>query len=252
MSSNGVGLTESIVHARRGSAAGYQYRNSMGMIPSYEYLVFFDDFLQKVTTNVPTGWSAAVIDTSATATQGTTAGSLDATGGLKIAGGGSASQGASIYLPKAVQLTSAKKFFVEVKVQTDVAAETDIQFGLSDLTATTNPEDLWTTTAANLVTFGTLAGSAYPSMLSDKTNSGTSAQTQSTLALSNTTWAVLGIGFDGTNLRGYVNGSLALTWSGASTTIPTGVALAPFIGARCGATAGNTVTFDYFRFVIER
>lgn len=251
MSSNGVGLTESIVHAPRGSGAGYRYRNKMGMIHSAEFLVFFDDFLTKVTTNVPTGWTAAVIDVGATLVQGTTAGSVDATGGALIASDGT-SEGVALYLPKAVQLTSGKRFFMEVKVQTSTAAETDVQFGLSDLTGTTNPEDLWTTTAANVVSFGTLAGSTYPGMLSDAGNSGTSVQTQSSLALADATWHILAIGYDGANLTGYVDGKLAVTWSGASTTVPTGVALAPFIGARTGATAGNTTTFDYFRYVIER
>ena len=257
---NGAGFTESIVHAPRSNNSGYSYRSKMGMIHSAEFCVFFDDFLSFVVStsitngppaNTPWGWTGAVIDTGATLVLSTTAGSLGATGGALIASDGT-SEGVAAYLPKGVQLTAVKRFFMEVRVQTSKAAETDVQFGLTDLTATTNPEDLWTTTAANVVAFGTLAGSAYPKMLSDKTNSGTSAQAQTAYALADTTWHILGIGYDGTNLSGYVDGHQALVWGSAATTIPTGVALAPFIGARTGATAGNVTTFDYVRYCIQR
>lgn len=252
MSSNGAGFRESLVHSPIANQGLFPYRSKMGLMPSAEFNVFFDDFQRLVSTNVPSGWSAAVIDTGATLTLSATAGSLGATGGALIASDGT-SEGVSIYLPKAVQLTSGKKFFMEVRVQTSVAAETDVQFGLSDLTATTNPEDLWTTASANLVSFGTLAGSAYPKMLADKSNSGTSAQAQTVKALSNTTWHTLAIFYNGgSSLKGYVDGKEVLEWSSASTTIPTGVALAPFIGARTGATAGNVTTFDYVRYVIQR
>lgn len=228
----------------------YPYRSNLGMMNSAEFVVFHDDFIQAVATNVPTGWTAAIIDTGATLVASTTAGSLGATGGALIASDGT-SEGVSIYLPKGVQLTAGKKFVIEARVQTAIAAETDVQIGLSDLTATTNPEDLWTTTSANLVAFGTLAGSATTKMLSDKTNSGTTVQT-GTRVLSNTTWHTLAVAYDGVNLRGYVDGKESLLWASASTTIPTGVALSPFLGARTGATAGNVTTFDYFRVMIER
>jgi hypothetical protein len=228
----------------------FPYRSNMGMMNSAEFVVFHDDFINAIATNVPAGWSAAVIDTGATLTASATAGSLGATGGALIASDGT-SEGVAIYLPKAIQLTAGKKFFMEARVQTSIAAETDVQIGLSDLTATTNPEDLWTTTAANLVAFGTLAGAASTKMLADKSNSGTAAQT-GTRSLSNTTWHRIAIGYDGDKLRGYVDGKESLTWSSANSTIPTGVALAPFIGARTGATAGNVTTFDYVRFVLER
>jgi hypothetical protein len=63
MSLNGVGLTESIVHAR---TSGYPYRAGMGMINSAEFVVMMDDFVSPVTTNLPLGWDAVVIDTGAT------------------------------------------------------------------------------------------------------------------------------------------------------------------------------------------
>lgn len=247
---NAFGINESIVFAPNSPQKGYAYRTGIGMFPSAEWNVEFYDFNRVVSTNVPSGWSAAIIDTGATLTLSTTAGSLGATGGALIASDGT-SEGVSIYLPKAIQLTSGKRFMMEVRVQTSVAAETDVQFGLSSLTATTNPEDLWTTTAADLVAFGTLAGAATTKMLADKSNSGTTAET-GTLSLSNTTWAILGIFYDGgTGLYGYVDGNLSLKYS-QTAGIPTGVALAPFIGARTGATAGNVTTFDYVRIHLER
>ena len=250
MSANGAGLTESIVHSPSSNQAAYPYRSKMGMMNSAEFVVVMKDFTGPITTNVPQGFQAAIIDVGATLVADTTAGVRGATGGALIASDG-ASEGVAIYMPKAIQLTAGKRFFIEARVQTSVAAETDVQIGLSDLTAVVNPEDLWTTTAANVAAFGTLAGSALTKILSDKSNSGTAVQT-GTRSLVNATYAVLALYFDGANLHGYVDGKLSLSWSGAAATVPTGVALAPFLGARTGATAGNTTTFDWFRFVIER
>jgi len=228
----------------------YPYRSLMGMINTAEWTVFMDDFMQDVATNVPTGWDAAIIDTGATLTTGSS-GSTWRNGVALIASDG-ASEGVAIYLPKGIKITSGKKFVMEVRVQTTLAAETDVQFGLSDLTATTNPEDLWTTTSANLIAFGTLAGSAATKMLSDKSNSGTSAQTGSR-SLSDATWHTLAIYWDGSQLRGYVDGKESLTWSSAvSTTVPVDTAMAAFVGSRTGATAANTTVIDYVRIAIER
>lgn len=251
MASNGAGFTESLVHAPVSNYGAYKYRSKMGMMNSAEFTVLFDDLVRPIATNVPEDWSAAIIDIGATLTASTTAGSPGNTGAAVIASDG-ASEGVAVYMPKAIQLTSGKKFFMEMRCRTNNAAEVDLQFGLSDLTATTNPEDLWTTVAANLVAFGLLAGSAYPKMLSDKANSGTSVQAQTLKALSNDTDYILAIGYDGTTLSAYINGVEVITWSGAAATIPTGVALAPFFGGRTGATASNTSTVDYVRFVIER
>lgn len=250
MAANGVGLSESIVHASISPAAAYAYRSKLGMLPSAEFAVFMDDFLAPVATNVPNGWSAAIIDTGGTTTTYTTetAGGrgfvqlLDAT----------ASEGAAFYGAKSVQFEAGKKWFMEMRFQTDDVTDNAVQFGLSDLTATTNPEDLWTTTAANLVAFGLLDGAATPYMLADKSNSGSSTQAGS-LSVTASTWTILGIQYDGTNLKGYVNGNLGLTWSAASTTIPTGVALAPFVGHINGNGAGgNVVLVDYVRLAMER
>ncbi len=247
MSQNGVGLSESIVFAR-GNA--YPYRTLMGMIPSAEFYVFMDDFDAPVTTNLPFGWAAAIIDTGATIVTDTTAGSLGATGVLLFDSDGT-TEGAAFYGAKAIQLTAGKKFFMEMRFQTELANDTDVQFGLTAATATTNPEDLWTTAADDVVAFGVLDGSAVVGMLSDKTNSGSAVQA-GTKSLSDATWHTLGIGWDGYNLRGFVDGAEALLWAGAATTIPTGVALAPFVGYRNGSTAANEGYCDYVRWVIQR
>jgi len=246
---NSVGLPESIAYAPA-AAQMYRYRAGMGMMGSAEWVFFMDDFLSPVATNVPQGWTATTTDTGATLVVSTTAGSLGASGCLLSASDGT-SEGTATYGDKVVQLTSGKRFFMEMRAQTSLAATTDLQFGLTDLTATTNPEDLWTTTADNLIAFGVLNGSAYPKMLADKSNTGSTAETGS-IALSDATWATLAIYYDGTYLQGFVDGNSSLLWSQASTTIPTGVALTPFFGFRTGTAAGNIGTFDYIRFVVER
>jgi hypothetical protein len=237
----GTGIHSPLIHSPRMQAAGYAYRSGMGMMGSAEFNVLHDDFNHLVTTNVPTGWSAAIIDTGATVTSGG-AGASHGNGVVSIASD-AGSEGAAIYLPKQLKLTVGKKFFMEVRMQTTLAAETDVQFGLSDLTATTNPEDLWTTTAASLISFGTLAGSAVTGMLSDAANTGTAVLAGSR-SLSNATWHTLAIEYNGNQLKGYVDGQLSV--------IPTATQLAPFIGARTGATAGNITVFDYVRIAQER
>ena len=247
MSRNAAGFNEAVVYAR---ATSFPYRAGLGMIPSAEFAVFMDDFLGAVTTNVPVGWDATLIDTGATVVTSTIAGSLGASGVLLFDSDG-ATEGACVYGEKCVQLTSGKRFFMEMRFQTEVADDSDVQFGLSALTAVVNPEDIWTTTATDVVAFGVLDGSAVVGMLSDKSNGGTSVQAGTKSMVSNT-WHVLAIFFDGYNLQGYLDGALALTWSGASTTIPTGVALAPFVGFRNGSTANNEGHVDYVRYVLER
>lgn len=246
-----AGFREPITHSPIGNQGSYQYRSGLGLMSCAEYTHFMDDFNSVVTTNVPAGWAAAIIDTGATVTIDTTA-TTSANGVIAISDA-TLSEGAAIYRPRGVQLISGKKFFMEARIYTNDVTDNAIQFGLSDLTATTNPEDLWTTTAANLVAFGILDGSAYPTMLADSSNSGTTAQAQTVKLLTASTWHTLAIGYDGSGLKGYVDGQLVLTWSSASSTIPTAVALAPFVGHINGNGAGgNTVLVDYIRYVQER
>lgn len=247
---NSFAVPASIVHAPD-TPNTFKYRAGMGMIPSAEWAVFFDDFLNAITTNVPAGWQGAIIDVGGTATLSTT--TVTGANGVLVLADATASEGAAVYLARTVQLTAGKRFFLETRLRTDDVTDNAIQFGLSDLTAVVNPEDLWTTTAANLVTFGLLDGSAYPQMLSDAGNGGTSVQTQTNRIMQVNTWHTLAIEYNGAKLKGYVDGKEALTWSGADTTIPTGVALAPFVGHLNGNGAGgNTVLIDYIRFVAER
>lgn len=260
---NSFAVTESIVHAPYPSNKKYAYRVGMGMIPSAEFDVFFDDFHSFVVgtsitngpvANTPWGWQGAIIDTGSTAAVTTTA-AIGSTGVLLLSDA-TASEGVAVYTNKTIQLTAGKRFFLEARVRTDDVTDNEIQIGLDDQTATTNPEDLWTTTAANLVTFGIYDGSAYPQMLVDKSNSGTSVQTQTNKPLVVNTWHILAIGYDGTYIRGYVDGEEVMIWGGATpatATIPTGTALGVHFGGRNGDGAGgNNNYFDYVRWVIER
>ena len=243
-----------------GQVSKYRYRHRMGMVPSAEFDVFHDDFHSFVVAtaitngpvaNTPWGWAGAIIDSGATVAVNTTA-AIGATGVLTFADA-TASEGAAIYTTKSFQIRTGKRFFVEVRFRTDDVSDNAIQFGLSDQTAVTNPEDLWTTTAANLVAFGLLDGSAYPQMLADDNNGGTSAQTQTNKLLVADTWHTLAIGYNGSQLRGYVDGDEALVWSSAASTIPDERAMGLFFGHINGNGAGgNVVVLDYVRAVFER
>lgn len=241
-------FTSPIKHSPTGIGNKYAYRGGTGMMPSAEFVVFHDDFIGAVTTNVPIGWDAAVIDTGATVVTDTTA--AFGTGVLLFDSDG-ATEGAAIYSEKSLQLTAGKKFWMELRFQTELADDSDVQFGLTALTATTNPEDLWTTTATDVVAFGVLDGDATVTMLSDAGNSGSTAEL-GTIDLVSATWHTLAISYDGVKLRGYVDGQLAITWSQAASTIPTGVALAPFFGFRNGSAATTEGHADYVRIVMER
>jgi hypothetical protein len=248
MAGPSVGMSEPIVHAPISIAAPWSYRTGRGMIPSAEWVVFHDDFVAAVTTNLPAGWDQAVIDTGATLVTGTTAGSLGATGVLMFDSDGAA-EGVAVAGEKSLQLTAGKKFFMEMRFQTELADDSDVQFGLSDLTAVTNPEDLWTTTAASLISFGVLdGGSGVTGMLSDSANTGTSVLA-GTRSLVSATWHTLAISYDGAGLKGWVDGQHSVTWVGV---IPTGVALAPFFGFRNGSAATTEGHIDYFRYALER
>lgn len=257
----GSNFTAPIRHSGAGIGKAYSYSAGTGLMPSREWAVFFDDFLSPwipstaitngPVANTPLPWQGAIIDSGATVAVNTTA-AIGANGVLTIADA-TASEGAAFYGQKTFQLTAGKKLWMEVRVRTDDVTDNALQFGLSNLTATTNPEDLWTTTAANVVAFGLLDGSAYPQLLADKSNSGTSVQTQTNRIMVADTWHVLAIFYDGVNLYTYVDGKQAHLWSSASTTIPTGVALAPFVGALSGNGAGgNLNVVDYVRIVSER
>lgn len=258
MAQNGIGLTETVVFAPQPSQKAYPYRTNMGMMGSAEFLYKMDDFDQSwiptasitngAVANTPSPWQAAIIDAGATIAVNTTA-AIGANGVLTLADA-TASEGAAFYGQKSLQLTAGKKFFIECRVRTDDVTDNAVQFGLSDLTATTNPEDLWTTTAANVAAFGILDGSAYPTLLADKANAGTAAIAQTVSPMVVDTWHVLAIGYDGATLKAYVDGKEVIS---TTTTIPTATALAPFFGHINGNGAGgNVVVIDYIRWSSQR
>lgn len=248
MADNYTAFTSPLVHAPGGLQTSYAYRTRLGMSPSAEFDVFHEDFNTLVSSNTPTGWSS-ILETSGTWATSTTYGN-----GVIVGTHATASNGVAIYLPKVVQLAAGKKFFMEVRVRTDDVTDNQVQFGLFDQTSTSVADAPFTTTANNLIAFGILDGSATTKMLCDKSNSGSTAET-GTRSLVVNTWHTLGIGYDGISaVCGYVDGNLSQTWSQAfATTVPTGVALSPFVAMDNGNGAGGASIFiDYVRFVVER
>jgi len=247
----GIGIGESLTHAPASTQAPYSYRSGMGMVPSAEWMVFFDDFNSLVTTNVPAGWAAAVVDSGGTVTQYVTAASHPGTGAIATFDA-TASEGAAIYLPLSIELTTGKRFMMEARVFTNDVTDGAVQFGLADLTATTNPEDLWTTASADVVAFGILDGSAVTQFLSDEANGGAAA-IAGTRSLTASVWHTLGISWKGGVLSAWVDGKLSASTSTAANIPVDDVMLAPFLGSINGNGAGsNVVLWDWFRVVVER
>ena len=227
------------------SNSKYAYRVGMGMMPTAEFAVIHDDFTGAVTTNVPLGWSAAIIDTGCTITNATLA------NGQLLLDSDADNEGVAAYMTKQFALTSGKKFFMECRVkQEDVSAMT-FQFGLTSLTATTNPEDIWTTVATDFISFGNL-DAATTSLVYDISNGGPVTNTNTDVSLSDDTWHTLGIGFNGTSAQAYVDGVKVID-AGTVASLPVGVVLAPFFGMLAGhATTADVTHLDYFRIVSER
>ena len=230
----------------------YPYRAGIGMFPSAEFFTFFDDFIASEETNELTygGWLSTTGDAGYTIANG------DAHGGEIVISSDGTTEGQSFYLPKCIKLTG-KKFFMEVRVKTTDADDTDVKFGLTDLSASTNPEDLWDTSNADGIACGVTDGSAALTIVYDKNNGGPVTDTAASGVLADATYAVLGLWYNGGTTPG--DSSLKLFKDGvevvAATTeaqIPEDVVLAPFFGARTGGDATHTVNFDYFRFSVER
>jgi hypothetical protein len=246
-----------VVHNNASSAEGYVYRSGMGMMPCAEFDVFHDDFHSFVVAtaitngpvaNVPWGWQSAIIDTGSTVAVNETA-ALGRNGVLTIADA-SVSEGAAVLSNKSFQLTAGKRFFMEARVRTDDVTDSVIQFGLSSATVVTDPEDLWDTSADNILSFGIADGAATTVMYTDKSNAGPTTTTGSAKPMVVNTWHTLAIAFDGRFARGYLDGEQTLV---TEVTVPTGVALAAFFAALNGNGAANGVyLFDYIRIVSER
>jgi|GEM_PF-3499679 len=204
---------------------------------------FGDDFQNPVTSNAPLGW-IAIIDTGATCVH---SGAVD--GGLTIASDG-VSEGVAIYRPLSVQL-DAKYFEMECTFSVTDADDQDFQFGLSALTATTNPEDLWTTTATDVLSVGVLDGSAAISLYYDKNNGGlvTNATPISLVDATETTVRLV-FNRSTSEVEVYVDDVFGVRANTAAQ-IPDDLPLAPFIGARTGGDAAHTATVKSFKYYID-
>jgi len=218
----------------------------MGMIPCAEFAILHEDFLHPFTTNATNDW-LAIIDTGCTNVILTTA--TTGANGVMSMTSDTTSEGSALYAGKSIQLIPGKKLFMECRVQLNEVTDNAFQFGLSDLTAVTNPEDLWTTVAANVLSFGILDGSALTGMLADEGNVGTAVK-DGTLSVTAAAWTTLAIYYDGVTAHGFVNGDLSVS---TAVTVPEAVALAPFVGHLNGNGAGTDTAFvDYIRIVSER
>src|SRR5574343_1917044 len=164
----GSGFTTSLKHSGAGVGKAYSYSAGTGLMSSREWAVLFDDFLAPwipttaitngPVANTPLPWPGAIIDTGATIAVNTTA-AIGANGVLTMADA-TASEGAAVYGQKTSQLTSGKRFWMEARLRTDDVTDNAVQFGLSSLDATTDPEDLWDTSTATGCAFGIVDGSA--------------------------------------------------------------------------------------------
>jgi len=254
MATNGMGVTESIVHSPRSAAAGYVYRNTMGMVPSAEFAVFFDDFLgfNAATSYAPAGWTT-ILSSGGTVLPVVTAG-LGNTGVISLFDA-TADEGAAILAASAaavgpVQLTVGKRAYMEFRVYANDVTDNIFMMGLTKATDITLPQDMYDTSTDDLLAIGILDGSATIRILTDTVNAGiTNAATTGTMVAA--TWTTLAIAWDGiATARAYQDGAeIAST----TTTIPTGVTLTPFVSAVNGNGAGGNLNYvDYVRYAIER
>jgi hypothetical protein len=212
-----------------------------------DHISFVDDFIGNPASNVPPGGWVLVTDAGATVTAHAT--DLFPGGVLAITSDGTA-EGVALYLPKCMQI-GTREWFIEARVQTPDADDTDVQIGMSVLNATTNPEDLYTTASTDVIAFGVLDGDATVKSLIDKNNGGTSAVT-GTIDLDNATWHTLGIRGKGTEWTDFYVDGVKSHRDVVSATVPDDVNMAPFFAARTGGDAGHIILVDWFRFGIAR
>lgn len=252
----GSGFKEPLRHSPAATVAPYAYRSNTGMVPSAEHAVYFDDFfgLGYDGTQVAPIGAVSIEDTGA-AWGHVAASSDNGQGVLSITSDGTA-EGCTAYWPGGVRVGLGKKFFMEVRMKTEDADDTDMQFGIADDASVTNPEDLFTTAATDLIALGVIDGSANLVLLTDKSNGGDAAQ-DTGYDVSDDTWATYAIEVDGLaansdmSVKVYVNGNLTYT-ADTETTIPDDLILYPFIGGRTGGAAGHDISFDYVRWSVTR
>ena len=255
MATNGMGVTESIVHAPRSNAAGYTYRNGMGMVPSAEFLVMFDDFdgFAAATTYAPPGWTT-ILDSGATIAPVQTA-ALGNTGVISLFDA-SASEGASIYRSYAidtgtVQLSVGKRAFIEARVYMNDVTDNTFYFGWSSATVITAAADLFDASAADLGALGITDGSATLQIKTDLAAAGI-VTTATTGVVTASTWTVLALEWDGVgSLKAFKDGQAIGTVTSA--VLPVAVSVTPFVSAINGNGGGSNLNYvDYVRYVIER
>lgn len=244
---NSFAVNESIVIGRD---YPYPYRSQKGMLPSQEWVYVFDDFNQTIATNVPTGWAAAIIDSGCTVT-------LSGANGRAVFTADAASEGAAIYRPASIQL-GGRPFYMELKGQIAAAADDVLfGFGLTDLSATTNPEDLGTTASSDFIRFGLNDGAANPVLVYDKDNTGPVTQTATDVTISAATDYIWAIEYTGASTAGdarlhaYINGNRVLT-SSTPAQIPEDLPLAPYIMMVSGNGAAHVASVDYIRWAYLR
>mgnify|MGYP003118015378 FL=1 len=246
-----AGFKESITHAPVSSQKPYAYRSKMGMFNSAEWIVVFDDFLQaEQATENQVGWTP-IIDSGATIVDGNEHGGV-----IDISSDGT-DEGAVMYGNLGIKL-NGKRFFMEARVKVEDSDDNIVAIGLSDLTSTTNPEDLWTT-QSDFIAFGSVTdGDATPKLVHDKDNGGPVTVTpESDFDLNDGEWHVIAIAFNGAStltdgsLKAYVDGVEAASAT-TEAQVPDDLPLAPFFGARLEDDASDIVSFDYVRIVAER
>lgn len=239
---NAFAVNESIVQAR---SISYSYRNHTGMMNSAEWIVIFDDFLyaEQATENL-VGWTA-ITDTGATAADGNEHGGV-----IDISSDG-ADEGIAFYGNLGAKF-SGKKVYIEARVKSTDADDNQWVIGFSDLTSTTNPEDLYTT-QPDFCALGTETDASAVINLIYDTNNGGPVTDASTASLEDATYAVLALEFnpDDGKLRGYKDGALIVT-SGTQASVPDDLPLAPFFCFLLEDTTTDIGTIDWIRVVVER
>ncbi len=252
----GAAFAEPVVFAPQPSQKKFPYRTGMGMVPSAEFLVMFDDFdgFAAATTFAPPGWTT-ILDTGATIAPVQTA-ALGATGVINLTSD-NVSEGAAIYRSYAidtgtVQLSVGKRAFIETRVYLNDVTDHTFYFGFTSATVITDPEDLYDASAADLAALGITDAGAGALVIKTDLAAATIVNTATTGTMVAATWTVLALEWDGvSSIKAYKDGKIIGTVTSA--VLPVAVSVTPFVAAVSGdGGAANQTYVDYVRYVIER